>query len=82
MAQPIKTDAQIQHDVLDELKWDTRVKETDVGVEVNDGIVTLTGTVDSWTARTAPHSWPPLRLLPLFAVNEPQRVLKVPRNGG
>lgn len=32
---------------------DTRVKETDVGVEVNAGTVTLTGTVDSWTARLA-----------------------------
>jgi hypothetical protein len=28
-----KTDAQIQKDVLEELKWDTRVKETDVGVD-------------------------------------------------
>jgi osmotically-inducible protein OsmY len=27
--------------------------ETDVGVEVDEGIVTLTGTVDSWPARTA-----------------------------
>jgi osmotically-inducible protein OsmY len=48
-----KTDSQIQRDVLEELKWDTRVKETDVGVEVNTGTVTLTGTVDSWTARLA-----------------------------
>jgi osmotically-inducible protein OsmY len=48
-----KTDSQIQHDVLEELKWDTRVRETDVGVEVDKGVVTLTGTVDSWTARLA-----------------------------
>jgi osmotically-inducible protein OsmY len=48
-----KTDAQIQDDVLRELRWDTRVAETDVGVEVDDGIVTLTGTVDSWPARVA-----------------------------
>jgi osmotically-inducible protein OsmY len=48
-----KTDAQVQRDVLDELTWDTRVKETDVGVEVSHGVVTLTGTVDSWTARLA-----------------------------
>jgi osmotically-inducible protein OsmY len=46
-----KTDSQIQRDVLEELKWNTRVKETDIGVEVAGGIVTLTGTVDSWTAR-------------------------------
>jgi osmotically-inducible protein OsmY len=49
----MKTDAQIQRDVLDELKWDTRVAETSVGVEVASGIVTLTGTVESWTARLA-----------------------------
>ena len=48
-----REDSQIQRDVLDELKWDTRVKETDVGVEVRAGIVTLTGTVDSWPARIA-----------------------------
>ena len=46
-----RTDSQIQLDVLEELKWNTRVKETDIGVEVAGGIVTLTGTVDSWTAR-------------------------------
>jgi osmotically-inducible protein OsmY len=48
-----KTDAQFQQDVLQELRWDTRVKETDIGVEVDRGIVTLTGTVDSWAARIA-----------------------------
>jgi osmotically-inducible protein OsmY len=54
MAQMIKrTDIQIQRDVLEELKWDTRVPATDVGVEVKHGVVTLTGTVDSWTGRLA-----------------------------
>jgi len=48
-----KTDSEIQRDVLEELKWDTRVRETAVGIEVNAGVVTLTGTVDSWTARLA-----------------------------
>jgi osmotically-inducible protein OsmY len=51
MVQSKKTDAQIQRDVIDELGWDTRVKATDIGVEVQDGIVTLSGTVDSWTER-------------------------------
>ena len=49
----MKTDAQIQQDVLLELKWDTRVKATDIGVEVDDGIVTLTGTVDSYAKKLA-----------------------------
>jgi osmotically-inducible protein OsmY len=48
-----KTDSQVQMDVLEELKWDTRVSATDVGVEVDNGIVTLTGTVDSWAKRSA-----------------------------
>jgi osmotically-inducible protein OsmY len=46
-----KSDAVLKADVLKELEWDTRIKETDVGVEVHSGIVTLTGTVDSWAAR-------------------------------
>ena len=48
-----KTDSEIQQDVLRELKWDTRVKETDVGVEVDAGVVTLSGTVSSWGKRHA-----------------------------
>jgi osmotically-inducible protein OsmY len=48
-----KSDSQIQRDVLTELTWDTRVKVTDVGIEVDGGLVTLTGTVDSWAARWA-----------------------------
>jgi osmotically-inducible protein OsmY len=48
-----KTDAQIQHDVIEELKWDMRVKETDIGVEVKSQVVTLTGRVDTWAERLA-----------------------------
>jgi osmotically-inducible protein OsmY len=48
-----KTDAQIHHDVLEELKWDSRVDETEVGVQVASGVVTLTGTVTSWAKRVA-----------------------------
>ena len=48
-----KTDAEIKRQVLEELAWDRRVDETDVGVEVEGGIVTLTGTVSSWAKRIA-----------------------------
>ena len=48
-----KTDIQIQMDVLRELNWDTRIAQTDVGVEVDRGVVTLTGTVDSYAKKTA-----------------------------
>jgi osmotically-inducible protein OsmY len=47
------TDAQLHRRVLEELKWDTRVDETDVGVEVDDGVITLTGFVDSYAKRVA-----------------------------
>jgi osmotically-inducible protein OsmY len=41
MSQAIrKSDAQIHHDVLEELKWDSRVDETEVGVQVDGGVVT------------------------------------------
>ena len=48
-----KTDTQIHRDVLEELKWDSRVDETEVGVEVDKGVVTLTGTVTGWAKRMA-----------------------------
>jgi osmotically-inducible protein OsmY len=48
-----RTDEQIQRDVLDELKWDARVTPNEIGVVVKDGIVTLTGWVDSYTKKWA-----------------------------
>lgn len=48
-----QADTEIHEAVLRELKWDTRVNETAVGVEVDDGVVTLTGTVSSWSERVA-----------------------------
>jgi osmotically-inducible protein OsmY len=46
-----KSDAQIQQEVLTELQRDPRVEETEVGVQVTDGWVTLEGTVDFWHER-------------------------------
>lgn len=51
--QTTKTDSQIKADVLDELKWDTRVDETEVGVQAHHGVVTLLGSVGSWGKRLA-----------------------------
>jgi osmotically-inducible protein OsmY len=48
-----KTDSELQQAVLNELRGDTRVRETEVGVEVRDGVVTLVGPVDSWAKRMA-----------------------------
>ena len=48
-----KSDQQIQEDVLAEFKWDARLKPNEVGVSVKDGVVTLTGWVDSYTKKWA-----------------------------
>jgi osmotically-inducible protein OsmY len=54
-----RTDEQIQRDVLDELRWDARVQPNEIGVSAKDGVVTLTGWVDSyakkWAAERAAH---------------------------
>ncbi len=49
----MKTDLKIKQDVLDELKWQPNIDETQIGVIVKDGIVTLEGTVDSYTKKIA-----------------------------
>lgn len=43
----MKTDSQLQRDVMDELSRDTNVRASDIGVEVREGIVTLSGDVSS-----------------------------------
>ena len=53
LATETRTDAQIQQDVLAELRWDARVQPTEVGVAVKDGVVTLTGWLDSYTKKWA-----------------------------
>jgi osmotically-inducible protein OsmY len=54
-----RTDQDIQSDVLDELTWEPRVRPNEVGVTVTEGVVTLTGWVDSyakkWAAERAAH---------------------------
>ena len=46
--QDMKTDSQLQQDVLNELKWEPSVNATHVGVEVKNGVVTLTGHVENY----------------------------------
>lgn len=46
-----KQDVQIRHDVEQELWWSPYVEQEAINVSVEDGIVTLTGSVDSWTER-------------------------------
>ncbi|MEO8361729.1 MAG: BON domain-containing protein [Vicinamibacteria bacterium] len=49
----MKSDSQLQQDVLAELKWESSVNATDIGVEVKDGVVTLAGHVESLAAKFA-----------------------------
>src|ERR1700694_4861373 len=53
VATETRTDAQIQQDVLAELRWEPRVLPNEIGVAVKDGVVTLTGWVDSYTKKWA-----------------------------
>src|SRR6267378_4524892 len=55
----IRTDEELQKDVLAELKWNAQIQPNEIGVSVKDGVVTLTGWVDSylkkWSAEEAAH---------------------------
>jgi osmotically-inducible protein OsmY len=47
----MKTDSELQRDVLDELKWEPSINAAHIGVSVKDGIVTVSGHVDSYWER-------------------------------
>ena len=53
----MKTDTELQQDVMNELKWEPTIKAAQIGVGVTDGVVTLSGYVDSfykkWAAERA-----------------------------
>jgi osmotically-inducible protein OsmY len=53
MATMIRSDNDIQTDVIDEYVWDPAVDAPDVGVQAHDGVVTLTGAVDSYVIKLA-----------------------------
>ena len=48
----MKSDEQVQQDVMDELKWEPSIHAAQIGVEVRDGVVTLAGEVGSY-----PEKW-------------------------
>ena len=47
------TDAELQRDVMDELQWEPSIKAEEIGVGVTDGVVTLSGYVDSFYKKSA-----------------------------
>jgi osmotically-inducible protein OsmY len=44
----MKTDTQLQHDVLAELEWQPSIEASQIGVTAKDGVVTLAGSVASY----------------------------------
>jgi osmotically-inducible protein OsmY len=49
----MKTDGQLQLDVIEELKWDPRVGRAEIGVAAKDGVITLSGQVDTYAQKYA-----------------------------
>lgn len=49
----MKTDLQIQKDVMDEIKWQPNLSSSEIGVAVKNGVVTLSGQVDSYLKKAA-----------------------------
>lgn len=49
----MKTDSEIQKDVIEQLKWESFLKASEIGVAVKNGVVTLSGTVDSYLKKIA-----------------------------
>jgi osmotically-inducible protein OsmY len=47
----MKTDTQLQHDVLAELEWEPSIDASKIGVTAKDGVATLTGSVASYAGK-------------------------------
>src|SRR5271167_3432153 len=49
----MKTDTQLQKDVMDEIKWEPCVTAAGIGVSAANGVVTLNGTVPTYAEKWA-----------------------------
>jgi osmotically-inducible protein OsmY len=47
----MKTDIEIQKDVIDQLKWEPFLNAAEIGVSVKNGVVTLSGQVDTYSKK-------------------------------
>lgn len=47
----MKTDAQVQRDVMAELNWEPLLNAAQIGVSAKDGVVTLSGIVDTYVKK-------------------------------
>ena len=52
----MKSDNEIQRDVMEELKWQPYLIASQIGVAVKNGVVTLSGQVDSYSKKLAAES--------------------------
>jgi osmotically-inducible protein OsmY len=48
----MKSNEILQKDVQDAIKWEPLLNAAEIGVTVKDGMVTLTGTVDTWAKKS------------------------------
>lgn len=48
----MRLDQELQHDVLDELEWEPSLDASKIGVAADHGVVTLTGTVSSYSEKS------------------------------
>lgn len=49
----MKTDIELREDVSEELRWEPSIDETEIGVTTKNGVVTLSGTVESYAKKLA-----------------------------
>lgn len=49
----MKTDDEIQKDIMEQLKWEPYLQASEIGVAVKNGVVTLSGHVDSYPKKLA-----------------------------
>ena len=49
----MKTDTQLHRDVADELAWEPSIRSPEIGIAVKDGVVTLSGSVESYAEKYA-----------------------------
>jgi len=57
----MRSNAELQKNVQDAIKWEPLLNAAEIGVTAKDGIITLTGTVDSYSkkaeAEDAAKAW-------------------------
>jgi osmotically-inducible protein OsmY len=53
MEAAMKTDSKLREDVVAELKWDPQIREKEIGIAVKDGVISMSGFVESHSQKFA-----------------------------